>query len=371
VVPGAAPAAPAAERRISPVEQHFRRMVRFGFGDGAANPGADMSPSLLNQYLEQLRALEVSLRQLQDSAVEPSTEFGAELERTSASVERLLAGFDQTERLALEPLLLNPIRGSQQIVEAKGRAALTDRWRVEVWEPYRRLVTHYPFVPNSGSDVSLPDFAEFFRPQTGTLWHFYNEMLVNRFVRSGDRFVPRPAEGKTAFRPDFLECLSVAQQIGDAVFVDGAQQPAVPFKVKMESGDARVSETILTVDGQTLVYRNEPEKWRALQWPGKDGPAGASLQVKGADFDALVRREDGEFGFYRLLAAGDIKPVSPGSLILEASWTWMLKGKESRVTIQFQASRQRYPFVPGFFSRLNCPPAMTQLAEQPSRRGAR
>jgi type VI protein secretion system component VasK len=111
------------------------------------------------------------------------------------------------------------------------------------------------------------------------------------------------------------------------------------------------------------VYGNEPEKWRAMQWPGKEGPAGASLQVKGLDFDALVRREDGEFGFYRLLAAGDIKPISPGSLTLEATWSWRLKGADSRVTIQFQASRARHPFIPGFFSKLNCPPAITAAPE--------
>jgi type VI secretion system protein ImpL len=357
----AAPTPP--ERRVSPVEQHFRRMLRFGFGDAAPAPGIELPPSLLSQYLDQLRALEVSLRQLQDSGTEPSTELGSELDRTSASIERLLAGFDQTEHLALEPVLLNPIRGSQRVVAAQGRAALTDRWRVEVWEPYRRLVNRYPFVPKASSDVPLPDFAEFFRPQNGTFWRFYDEMLSSRFMHSGARFVPRPSEIKSGFRSDFLECLAVAQEIGEAVFVDGAQQPLVPFKVKMQSVDSRVSEITFNLDGETLTYRNEPEKWRALQWPGKNGPAGASLQVKGADFSALVERDDGEFGFSRLLAAGDVKPVSPGSLTLEASWRFSLHGSESRVTIQFQASRRQHPFLPGFFNRLNCPSAITSAPE--------
>jgi type VI secretion system protein ImpL len=358
-VPGApAPAAPP-ERRVSPVELYFRRMVRFGFGDAAPAAGMDAPASLLSQYLEQLRALEVSLRQLQDTGAEPTTQFRAELAQTSSSVERLLASFDQTERLALEPLLLNPIRGSQAIVENEGRAALADRWRVEVWEPYRRLATRYPFANGGGADVPLPDFGEFFRPQTGTFWRFYQETLAHRFMRSGTRFVPLPAESKAGFLPGFLECLNVAQQISDAVFVDSAAQPAVPFKVKMQSVDARVSETILKVDGQTLVYRNEPERWQTLQWPGKDGPPGASLTVKGSNFEALVRREEGDFGFFRLLAAGGIKPVVAGSVELEATWAWSVNGSESRVTIQFQAPRARHPFLPGFFSRLNCPPAVT------------
>ena len=356
--------APASERHPTPVEQYFRRVVRFGFGDAVPVPGIELPPSLLNQYLDQLRALEVSLRQLQDSGSDPSAEFAAELDRASASIERLLAGFDQTERLALEPLLLNPIRGSQRIVEAKGRSALTDRWRVEVWEPYRQLATRYPFVPRSESEVALADFAEFFRPQTGTLWRFYEENFASRFSRSGDRFVARPAAAEFGFRPDFLQCLSAAREISDGAFVDGAQQPAVPLKVKMQSVDARVSEITLVVDGETLSYRNEPERWHALQWPGKNGPPGASLRVKGADFSALIERDDGDFGFLRLLAAGDIRPVSPGSLTLEASWRFSLQGADSRVTIQFQASRRRHPFLPGFFSRLNCPPAIASAPER-------
>jgi type VI protein secretion system component VasK len=143
------------------------------------------------------------------------------------------------------------------------------------------------------------------------------------------------------------------------MFVDATAKPAVPFKVKMQPVDARVSEITFVLDGETLSYRNEPEHWRTLQWPGKNGPAGASLQVKGADFSALVERDDGDFGFLRLLAAGDIKPISPGSLTLEASWRFQLNGLESRVTIQFQAPRQRHPFLPGFFDRLNCPTALT------------
>lgn len=358
VLPAGQAPAPQPERRVSPVEQYFRRMVRFGFGDATPAPGVELPPSLLNQYLEQLRALEVSLRQLQEYSIEPTAEFGAELARTSGSVERLLAGFDQTERLALEPLLLNPIRGSQRVVEDKGRAALNDRWRLEVWEPYRRIITRYPFTA-SGSDVSLADFAEFFRPETGTLWRFYGETLAGRLTRAGVRFVPRPTEVKAGFRSDFLACLSGAQQIAEAVFVDGATEPKVPFKVKMQSVDARVSETTLEIDGERLVYRNEPEKWRALAWPGADGPAGAALRVKGADFEAVLRREDGEFGFFRLLAAGNVEPVSPGSLTLEARWDFSFKGSESHVTIQFQASRQRHPFSPNFFTRLQCPSAIT------------
>jgi type VI protein secretion system component VasK len=118
-----------------------------------------------------------------------------------------------------------------------------------------------------------------------------------------------------------------------------------------------VSETTLRVDGQALVYRNTPEAWEQLTWPGKanDGPAGASIQVRGASFKDEIRRY-GEFAFIRLLTEGGAKPVAPGAVDLEAAWD--LNRGDTRVTIQFRPPASKHPFQKGFFSALQCPPAV-------------
>ena len=92
-----------------------------------------------------------------------------------------------------------------------------------------------------------------------------------------------------------------------------------------------------------------------MSWPGKDGPAGASIQVRGASFKDEFRRY-GEFGFFRLLAEGGVKPVAQGAVDLEASWE--LNGGVTRVVIQFRPPASRHPFGKGFFATLQCPPSV-------------
>jgi type VI secretion system protein ImpL len=346
------------ERKITPVERTFSRLTAFAFGDTLPTkdtPANELPPSPLSQYLDQLRTLEVSLKQIEEESVEPGAQFREELGRTAASVERLLTSLTQQERLILEPLLMNPIRGSQSAVDGAQGAQLNDRWRTEVWEPYRRMVSKYPFVASSAYEVPMADFAEFFRPNNGTLWAFYEEMLAARLLRSGTRFSPRPSEQRSGFRGDFFGCLAAAQNISDAVFRDDTTEPSVPFGVKMQAVGADVSEITLRVDGQSLVYRNEPERWLSMRWPGKDGPPGAAIQVRGSNFKDEIRRP-GEFAFIRLLAEGGAKPVAPGATELEASWD--LHNGATRVTIQFRPPASKHPFLRGFFATLQCPPAV-------------
>lgn len=348
------------ERKITPVERNFARLTSFAYGDTPPSkdtPQNDLPPAPLAQYLEQLRTLEVSLKQIEEASVEPGEQFREELSRTAVSVERLLTTLSQQERLIIEPILMNPIRGSQSAVEGAQSQNLNDRWRTEVWEPYRRMVSRYPFVASSAYEVPLSDFAEFFRPNTGTIWAFFEENLSQRLLRSGTRFSPRPSEQRSGFRGDFLACLANAQNISEAMFRGDTSEPAVPLLVKMQASSADVAETTLRVDGQALVYRNTPEAWEQLTWPGKgkDGPAGASIQVRGASFKDEIRRY-GEFAFIRLLAEGGAKPVAPGAVDLEAAWD--LNRGETRVTIQFRPPASKHPFQKGFFSALQCPPAV-------------
>ena len=350
------------ERKITPVERDFARLVSFGYGETPPTkdtPASALPPSSLSQYLDALRNLEVSLKQIEEASVEPGDQFRQELERTAATVERLLTGLNQEERYILEPLLMNPIRGSQTAVDGAQGAQLNDRWRAEVWEAYHRMVGKYPFVSNTMVDVPLADFAEFFRPGTGTIWAFYEQTLSQRLLRSGTRFSPKPSERKSGFRGDFLACLAKAQEITDAMFRGDAPDPLVPFSVKMQAVGAEVSEITLRVDGQTIIYRNEPEHWQSMQWPGKDGPPGASVQVRGAAFKDEIRRP-GDFAFIRVLSEGGVKPISPGSVDLEAAWD--MSG-HARVVIQFRPPASRHPFQKGFFSALQCPPAVISMSD--------
>ena len=103
---------------------------------------------------------------------------------------------------------------------------------------------------------------------------------------------------------------------------------------------------------------NEPERWLSTQWPGKGTPHGAVLLVKGAGFTDEIPR-NGDFGLFRLLSAGGIKPVGGGGDgVLLASWNLTRSG-EPPVTIQFKPAKGAHPFARDFFTRMKCPPEVT------------
>lgn len=360
---GLAPDAGAPPPRpISPVEKQFEPLLKFGFGEGSVGQ-ADAAPSKLSLYLAQLATLEASLSQLAETNASPAQEFDAALARTATSVQGLLGGLDPRTRMTLEPLLMNPIRGSRKGVMNADFVSLSESWQKEVWEIYNtKLAPRYPFA-DAPAEVSLAEFTDFFRPDTGLLWKFFANNLAGRLERSGNTFAPRQAADTMPFRPDFLQCLNVAADITDAAF-GGAQAPSAPFSVKIHPASANIAEISLTVDGAATVYRNEPERWIPVTWPGAGSPRGAVLQVRGAGFTDEIPRL-GDFGLFRLFEAGGLKPgtLTEGTVVLNASWTLSRSG-ESPVTIDVRPAKSVHPFGRGFFRRLRCPAGVTTVSKR-------
>jgi len=345
------------ERKQSPVERYFKSLLRFGSGEGSGGK-ADLAPTGLSQYLGQVSNLAIALRQLSESKAQATTEFQAELARTAGGVERLLNGVDAQTRLLLDPLLMNPIRGSKQGVITTGNAILQEKWQKEVYELWSgKLAGRYPFADGAAEEVSLAEFSDFFRPTAGALWKFYDKNLTEYLERTGNTFALKPTVEPGSFRPDFLRCLNQAAEITDALY-GTAPEPLVSFGLRMHSVGAQVSEITFRVDGQATVYRNEPERWVGAQWPGKGTPRAASIQVKGAGFTDETARS-GDFGFFRLLAAGGGLKSGSGDGSLVASFGLTRPGL-SAVPVDFRPAKAVHPFHADFFRRLKCPAEVLQ-----------
>jgi type VI secretion system protein ImpL len=337
------------ERKPSPVEQNFKSLLQFVGGE-PSGAKADAAPSGLSQYLDLIANLAIVLRQLQQSKAGATPEFRGELTRTAASVERLLLRVDGNTRLLLDPLLMNPVRASGKAAETQENSVLQEKWKSEVYDIYsEKIAPRYPFA-DAPEEVPLPEFSDFFRPTTGVMWKFYDKNLTAFLDRNGNNFVPKPTV-EAGFRADFMRCLTHAAEITDALY-GTAPEPVVPFGLRMHAVGSAVSEIVFRVDGQVTTYRNEPEQWVGAQWPGKATPRMASIQVKGAGFTDEIKR-NGDFGFYRLLAAGNIKAGGPeGSYGL--SFTWSRPGI-SLVPVDIRPSKGVNPFGADFFKRLKCP----------------
>jgi len=350
------------ERNVSSVERYFQPLTEFASGD--PSKGKDGPPSGLSQYLAQLTTLEVALSQLAESQAGPDAGFATELSRTAAAVQRLLGGLDSRTRLLVEPLLMTPIRGSRAGVFKADDSALSDRWKAEVWETWNsKLAPRFPFV-ETGGDASLAEFSDFFRPQSGLIWKFFERDLSARLERSGDKFVPKAAAVPSAFLPAFLNCINVAQQITDAIF-GTLPEAKVPFSVNVHSPGSDISQTTLRIDGVPTIQKNEAEHWQAAQWPGAGPSKGAALEVKASGFTDEIPR-DGDFGLFRLLLAGGIKPAGTGqeaTPIFVSTWSLNRPGSPP-VTIELKPSKATQPFARGFFARMKCPMQVTAGAPE-------
>jgi type VI secretion system protein ImpL len=353
----------AGERKVSPVERNFKSLLNFAAGDTSAAAKADASPTGLSQYLDLISNLAIVLRQLADSKSSATPEFRGELARTAASVERLLLRTDAATRLLLDPILMNPVRGGGKGVEKQESNVLQEKWKSEVYDLWSsKLAGRYPFA-ESAEEVPLAEFSDFFRPTAGALWRFYDKNLAALLDRTANNFTPKVTVDAGSFRGDFLRCLTVAAEITDALY-GTAPEPAVSFGLRMHSVGPAVSDITFRIDGQATVYRNEPERWVGAQWPGKGTPHQAAIQVKGAGFMDEIARS-GDFGFFRLLAAGSIKGGGPeGSYV--ASFTLSRPGIQA-VPIDIRPAKGVHPFSGDFFRRLRCPAEVQQDPDRAER----
>jgi type VI secretion system protein ImpL len=341
---------PTAERQLGPrdVERAFAGFAAFAVATepvlGAAAPATPPAPGgapprsmPLDLYQEQLAFVRDALQATLDGG--PNA---ALLERVSAARTKIRALIDGSEigwRPRLEALLWPPLDSASRDTAKQAASGASMEWCAAVSKPFRRsLAGKYPFNPG-GDDAAIADLAEFFRPG-GILWGFYDGALKADIQRTGEGFrFARQLGGVSGFRSELLYFLGRAQDVTATLFPAGATEPKVEFSVRVRPTPG-VSVIWFEVDGQRFDYRNGPEEWHKLVWPGSKTP-GASIRVKAAGGQEEVLQQEGDWGLYRLIEAGALK-ASPGGRDFTVSWS--LPSIGARVTIDIRPSRSDAPF---------------------------
>jgi type VI secretion system protein ImpL len=304
------------KRAVSPVERAFRPVLRFGLGAGSDPAAADSGPVTgLSQYEALLAKLVGALTDLRDS------ESGSDPRKVSdvfqdavRGASALLSEQDGFTRPLLSPLLINPISLAWGSVVRDAGGAISANWESSAWAKWHdKLEGKYPFVQTS-AEAPLADFLDFFAPGDGVLWSFYDESLKATLDHNGSSFAPsRRFRSSVAYAPDFLDvCLRRGDQITKVLFPPKAGHAEVGFSVNLHSVSPTIGEVTFEVDGASYTYRNEPEQWLPVVWPGKGAAHGARLMVQGTGglHEEISRPSD--FGLFRLLDTADIKPGRAG-----------------------------------------------------------
>jgi type VI secretion system protein ImpL len=356
----------APKPRLSPVEKAFKPMLRFGVPQDGTKETDSPPITGLTQYEALLQKVIGALTDLRDgeSAADPR-KMSDVFQDAFRSTTALLSEQDEFTRPLLAPLLMSPITLAWKRVVHDAGASAGASWESGVYQKWHtRLEGRYPFVASSQTDAPLEDFLDFFAP-TGALWTFYAESLKPTLDRSGSTFVPaRRFKSAIGYTSEFLDtCLRRGDQITTVLFPPKSDHAVVAFEVNIHSVSPLVGEVTVTVDGVSHSYRNEPEQWVRIAWPGQ-GTHGAQLQVRGAGGLNETIARPGDWGLFRLLDGATIQPgraggQQDGTPTLVA--TWPLSGSRDRasVSLDLRPFRAETPLVPRFFDDYKCPSTIT------------
>jgi type VI secretion system protein ImpL len=347
---------------VSPVEVAFRPILAFGLPPTIKNPGDIPPPTGLSQYEALLSKVVGSLTDIRDAeAGADPRKLGDVFQDVFRSTSALLTEQDGFTRPLIGPLLMNPVTLAWSNVVKDAGAAAGASWETSVWQKWHdKLEGKYPFV-NSQTDATLDDFLDFFRPGDGVLWSFYDESLKATLDRNGSSFAPaRRFRSSINYTSEFLDvCLRRGADFTTVLFPPKSDHAAVSFDLNVHSVSPSIAQITFEVDGASRTYRNEPEQWLTVQWPGK-GQHGARLRVKGAGgLDEEISRP-GDFGLFRLLDLAEVKPgraggKADGSPTLVATWDLHATRDKTVVNFDLRPARNENPLVPGYFSTYKCP----------------
>ena len=233
-------------------------------------------------------------------------ENGGELNSALRSVRNVLQQFQPDAR---RELFEEPILTAWSTILGAAQEHLNNRWREQVYQPYQsNLAGLYPFDVTNSQDVSLSDFGNYFRPQSGAVATFYQENL-QPFV-SRDDWRVQTWEGRgIQFSREAEQVLRKADELGSGLFAGGALQ--LNFQLQADQPDPRgnapaVGQVYISVHGRDYTYRMGFQSWESFTWPGN--APGATLTLTTQEGELSPKRFDGDWAWFRLLQEGQVEP---------------------------------------------------------------
>jgi type VI secretion system protein ImpL len=208
-------------------------------------------------------------------------------------------------------------------------------WCEAVVAPFEELRKKYPFT-DTGTDADMGAVVQFFQPGKGAVWGHYEAFLKKDVVRIGQHYKVREGGAAASYQGGLGPFLDKVQEITDFLFPSGGPQPSVPLDIRLHP-TPNVTKIVVDVDGQPLTYRNEPERWTTLKWPGEKH-TGASIRAFGSRGEELIPSE-GDWGLFHLL---DQARASKDGEVVSA--TWKLRTSETELHVDFRPAKLYHLF---------------------------
>ena len=349
------------------VKDYFSPFVGFGVDVSQSVAEVDGPPAVagalqIDIYIEQVTVVRDALQAAVDDTAELKG-LGKKLLSTTQTVKGQISEQQEPWRNRYDRILRPPFDAVRGVVEGKVGNELGVSWCAGVYLPFDEQVANkYPFNPK-GYDLPIGEFSKWFAPDQGPIWEFYNASLAGAIQKSGNVFsvVDRGKATQISYNTQLPPFLTDVGDIGAVMFPPGSDAPKFEFEIQID-GTPGVSEITLTVDGQKVSYRNGPQSWKPMTWPGAEGDPGASIKAKGLGKTGDVLRK-GDWGFWHLLQEATVSG-SAGQQVYSIKWD-LSDQQVGIVTVRLRPKRAETPLfgVPsrgsnkylGLFSSLRVP----------------
>jgi type VI secretion system protein ImpL len=321
----AGPAAAPPEQRV---EERFKFLHDYVTGTPA--PIDEAIQALNTVYL----ALNNALNQFVPSTG-PDTALQSALQQLQAVAGRAPASVGEQLAAAAGKV--------EQLDKGDYRSDLNERYRADVAQYCSKLVQNrYPIYVDSGSDVTLDDFARLFAPG-GIIDGFFRANLMPIVDTSR---VPWRAQGDIPISSGALEQFRMAAAIRDALFASGSS-PSARFEIMPLALDNAATQVLLEIDGQVVTYSHGPQVPVQMQWPGT-GPKQVRLSFQPQSPTSTIIK-DGPWAFFRLINEGQMTSLGPERFQI----TFNAGGHSA--TFEIRAGSVLNPFSLKELHRFRCP----------------
>lgn len=202
-----------------------------------------------------------ALQQAVERAAEPSANKEAlrDSEYTATSIARQLgSSFPPDTDEHLLDLLLQPIKhldglGSSDLKEA-GERFCSD---------FKEVTQHkFPFDPQSKVDAKQEDLAGLLRPNSGTLWKYYQGSLKSVMQCANGECSPT---GGTQLNSRFTQFIGNLMKFSHALYGDAGTEMSYQYTLTPKQTD-QVEEFQVTVNGDTAKIKGGVQ--HSFTWPG-------------------------------------------------------------------------------------------------------
>ncbi|HMN24229.1 MAG TPA: type VI secretion IcmF C-terminal domain-containing protein, partial [Ignavibacteriaceae bacterium] len=214
---------------------------------------------------------------------------------------------------------------------------------------------------NKGSDAPIQDFDDFFNPQTGILWTFFNSELSS-FIKKEDWKVNQFEGASASFSEDFMNALKKADEITNTMFTGGAMnltfrlKPQLPISKTISDRKVTVIQYYLKIDGEVDVYKMGSPSETTFNWPNNKNTPGSALYISLNEFGTSdIKSYSGEWSFFRLLNDATISRGNASSQLI-LNWNFSKPNLyDVNVSYILNAGSSRHPFSQNFFRSFKLP----------------